>query len=232
MFRQNNNRRNNNARNRAPRNNRRRPNVPARSPATGPGTVVQRTANRIGRVSLTQTNPNGGTILFSTLAFQLADLQGSDTLVNSYEQYRVRKIDVFMKPDITKADGLASADRLVAIQSALNTTTIYSYVDYDTLSVPTEQTILGRDSLKIRALDPHAFRKIASFTPRTKNGDTGVVYPASTWYSTENANLRFLGLAFRATQDSSLWGTTASDAAAVTISYKYHLEFRGLKAQP
>lgn len=217
---------------------RRQPNPPrrnpqaARAPATGPTSVITRKCNRIGKLSLNQSNPNGGTITFNTIGFQLQDIQGSDTLKDSYEQYRVRRIDVFMKPDVSNVSNLTTANQLVAMQVALQTMTVYSYIDYDTSSLPTEQTMLGRDQLRIKALDPHNFRLIASFTPRTKDNTTGVVYPANTWYSTDNDAIKFLGLAIRAAQDSDFWGTTLSTTAGVAVSYKYTLEFRGMKSQP
>lgn len=192
-----------------------------------------RTLNRITNFSLNADNPNGGTRGYATVLNPLSAFAGADSLTNQYEQFRITRVSVYARPDTTNQNGIPAAGRVPALQTAQNNVTVSTYVDYDSFSTPAEADFLGRDGMKIRSLPGGAFRLIASYSPKCRLSDATnnlpALVPNAPWINTAYADLDWLGLAIRSTQDSPFWGTASTNALKVQLFIKATVRFRGLK---
>lgn len=194
--------------------------------------ITSRVVNRISNVSLNTTGPNGGTRGYATVLNPLSAFAGSDSLTSQYDQFRIRNISVYARPDTANASNF-TAGQFNALYSAVNTTTISSYIDYDTFASPTEATFLGRDSMKIRSLPGGKFTLVANYSPRVRMSDAvnnlpALVPPTTSWISTEFADLDWLGLALRTTCDGAAWGVDANNCLRIQLFIKATVDFRGM----
>lgn len=194
-----------------------------------------RTLNRITNVNLATTGPNGGTLTYATILNPLSSFAGSSTLAGQYEQFRIDRIRVYARADSTNVANLGAQGRLLATYQLANFATIATFVDYDSFAAPTEASFLGRDAMKIRSLTGGQFRLIANYAPRCRLSDATNNLPAlvphqrTTWISTAFADLDWLGLNIRVTQDSPYFGLDANNAAKCQLFIKASVTFRGLK---
>jgi hypothetical protein len=235
------NRRNNNNNNRRRfNNNNRRANNNAR-PASAKVTrqdanrQTTRTLNRITNINLNTIGPNGGTLSYSTILNPLSAFAGANTLLQQYEQFRIDRIRVYARTDSSNVLGVNPVGRLLATYSLAESSTLATVIDDDSFSAPTESSFLGRDAMKIRSLSPGTFKLIGNYSPRCRLSDASNDLPAlvphqsTTWISTEFADLDWLGLNIRATQDSPIWGVDTNNCAKVQLFIKASVQFRGLK---
>lgn len=194
-----------------------------------------RTLNRITNISLNTIGPNGGTVSYSTVLNPLSAFAGANTLLDQYEQFRIDNIRVYARTDSSNVLGVNPVGRLLATYSLAEFSTIATFVDYDSFTAPTESSFLGRDAMKIRSLSPGTFRLIGNYSPRCRLSDASNDLPAlvphqsTTWISTDFADLDWLGLNIRCTQDSPIWGTDSNNCAKVQLFIKASVKFRGLK---
>lgn len=220
---------NNNAQSR--RNKRARGGKITRAPAQGPDKTATRLLNKLSTLSLTETNVNGGTRRYTAISPTLNEFYAAGATKLMYEQFRVKNIQIFCRPNTSNINAVASTDRILAIIGANTSTTVASYVDYDTLTAPDERKILARDDLKIRVLDPTRFTKVADFRPRVYYTSTKTVWPLDTWFScTDAGDVEWTGWQARIAQDSPLWGTSSSSSARISLYIVMAVEFKGLKA--
>jgi hypothetical protein len=179
--------------------------------------------------------PNGGSKAFATVLNPLTSFAGSSSLLAQYEQFRIRGIKVYARSDSTNLGGVNPGARFLAAYQLAEFSTIATYIDYDSFSAPTESDFLGRDAMKIRSLRPGQFNLIAAYVPRVRLSDVANNLPAlvpqnnSTWISCSFADLDWLGLNLRITQDCPFWGLDAGNCARAQLFIKADVEFRGLK---
>jgi hypothetical protein len=145
---------------------------------------------------------------------------------------------VYARTDSTNIGAVLPQGRFLALYGLAEYATIASFVDYDSFTAPTEASFLGRDAMKIRSLSPGEFRLVANYSPRCRLSDATNNLPAlvphqqTTWISTDFADLDWLGLNIRCTQDSPYWGIDANNSAKVQLFIKASVSFRGLKKEP
>lgn len=132
----------------------------------------------------------------------VSSYNGSDFISDNFEQYKVTNVEVLMKPSGSALDSPSGTQGAITYQnciySAMNQTYVQSFIDYDTDLNPTFAECLARPSLKVRALAPNNWTKVASFTPRTLSNPSGGVSPTNTftnhWMSTNNMDAKLFGL--------------------------------------
>lgn len=212
--------------------NRRRYFPSAKTQVVNANRVTSRIVNRISNVSLNAAGPNGGTRGYATVLNPLSAFAGSESLAAQYDQFRIRHISIYARPDTANSSNF-TAGQFNALYTAVNTTTVSSYVDYDTFAAPTESTFLGRDSMKIRSLPGGKFTLVANYSPRVRMSDAvnnlpALVPPTTSWISTEFADLDWLGLALRLTCDGGAWGVDANNCLRVQLFIKATVDFRGM----
>lgn len=194
-----------------------------------------RTLNRITNINLAATGPNGGTLTYATILNPLSSFAGSSTLAGQYEQFRIDRIRVYARADSSNVANIGAQGRLLATYQLANYSTIATFVDYDSFAAPTEASFLGRDAMKIRSLTGGQFRLCANYAPRCRLSDATNNLPAlvphqrTTWISTAYADLDWLGINIRVTQDSPYFGLDANNCAKCQLFIKASVTFRGLK---
>jgi hypothetical protein len=148
-------------------------------------------------------------------------------LLAQHEQFRIEEMSVYARVDTSNANSLAAGARISALYSAVNNSTISTFVDYDSFATADEASFLGRDQMKIRALTGGEFKLIGKYTPRCRLSDTTNSLPAyvpsatTTWINTSYPDLEWLGLNYRITSDSASWGGDSNNCLKVA--------FRGMK---
>merc|ERR1711970_832330 len=202
--------------------------------AAPPTTVVTRSLHRMATVNLSTANPNGGTEIFFSFGTTLDSYDAYEQLCAQYEQYRIKNIKMWVRPNAQNLAGLTDAiDRIGASYALTNYSTCESFIDYDTQIAPSQNEIYRRDKVQITKLDGAGWHQIASFTPKVRFDSTTISLPAlvtsNDWLSTAYPELRHLGVRGVFKQDSDFWGTTASTAARMSVYYTATVEFRGLK---
>lgn len=194
-----------------------------------------RTLNRVTNFQVSEVNPNGGRRQYTTVLNPLSSFAGASSLAAQHEQFRIDKISVYARVDTTNANSLPAGARISALYSAVNNTTMASYIDYDSFTAPTEEDFLGRDQMKIRSLTGGEFKLVANYVPRVRLSDATNSLPAlvphqpNTWINTAYEDLDWLGLALRTTSDSTSWGGDASNSLKIQLFIKARVSFRGMK---
>lgn len=207
----------------------------AKTRVQGADRTIQRTLNRITNVSVTGAGPNGGRISYSTVLNPLSSFAGASSLAAQHEQFRIDKISIYARPDVTNINGLVGGARIGALYSAVNNSTVSTYIDYDSVTAPVEQDFLGRDQMKIRSLAGGEFKLVANYAPRCRLSDATNDLPAlvpnarSTWINTQFEDLDWLGCALRLTTDNISWGADANNCYKVQLFIKAKVSFRGMK---
>lgn len=187
-------------------------------------------------MGLTVGNNNGGTEAGLALNTSLGEFNAAPQLKQQYEQYRMTKLRIWVRPNVQNLTGLADpVDKIAACYALNNYSVAEVFLDYDTPTVPTVQETIRRDRLNNIRINPDGWTKLANFRPRAKldtssNNLPGVVLPNSEWLSTDYDDITYLGLRGLLKQDSDFWGTTATDCARFTVYYTADFEFRGLKS--
>lgn len=209
--------------------------VTAKTTTQNASRLTTRTFNRITNVEVTESNPNGGRRAYGTILNPLSAFAGAASLAAQHEQFRIENIAVYARVDTSNANSLAAGSRISALYSAVNNSTIATYIDYDSFSTPDEAGFLGRDQMKIRSLTGGAFRLIGKYIPRCRLSDTVNSLPAmvpnahTTWINTTFLDLDWLGMAFRVTSDNASWGGASNNCIKVQYFIKAKVSFRGMK---
>lgn len=197
--------------------------------------LTTRTFNRITNVDVTESNPNGGRRAYGTILNPLSAFAGAASLAAQHEQYRIENIAVYARVDTSNANSLAAGSRISALYSAVNNSTIATYIDYDSFATPDEAGFLGRDQMKIRSLTGGEFKLIGKYVPRCRLSDATNSLPAlvpnarTTWINTTYTDLDWLGMAFRVTSDNASWGGATNNCIKVQYFIKAKVSFRGMK---
>lgn len=229
---------NRNNRQRAPRrrnNNNGRPRT-LNAPSLDANRTVKRTFNSITTLNLSSVNPNGGTERYFNLAYSLSEFPGSENTVKAYEQYRFEKIEIWMRTSLQNVAGLTGQAKYSGMYSAVNSTRVDSFIDYDTDAPPTNSAqITSRDQLSSIALQTSRWTKVAAYVPRARLSDASNSLPAlvlpnaSSWISTQFDDIEWLGLRGGLYSDGDQWGTSSSTSLKIEVFCKVAVACRGLR---
>jgi hypothetical protein len=144
------------------------------------------------RVSL-NSNVGTNTILERTFQWDGDELQGFNAISAGFDQYRIRKIQVFASScaaTVTQLQIPASIARQPIFANA--STTIYSAVDLTGGPNPGVD-IQAYQNCEFRIPEPFKATKLAEFAPRLAQSD-GLLYTPNTWVSTSNSTKLWNGL--------------------------------------
>lgn len=183
-----------------------------------------------------EASGNGVQTGFS-LTSALSDYQGHEFVENNFEQYKIQNVEILMKPSASAleyADTVAGSIKYQSsIYSAMNQTYIRSFVDYDTDTNPTLEECEQRPNLKVRALAPNNWTKIASYSPRTlTNPSSSGGAPSNNfnrhWMSTNNMDVKLYGLRGIGTNPAPIFDTQ-DNVNAVDVRVTITVHMRGPK---
>jgi len=166
---------------------------------------------------------------------------GSDFVSDNFEQYRVSRVKVLMKPSSAALnDGLPPANTQEAIEyqnsvySLMNNTEVQSFVDYDTTTAPSYTECLTRPNLRMRALKPNDWTMVASYAPKTLSnpsntvGVPSITFSGAKWMTTNNMSAVLRGLRGRISNRSPLFNAQAN-VASVDVMFAITVHMRGFK---
>lgn len=187
--------------------------------------------------SESSTNGTYGAFAYT---FPLSSYTGYQFVEDNFEQYKVTNVEVLMKPSLTtinNGEAPANTQESILFQnsiySAMNGTYVRSFIDYDTGTAPTIQECETRTNLKVRALVPNNWTKIASFCPRSlsNQGFTGGT-PSNTfqnhWMSTNNMGTQLFGVRGVASNSSPIFDTQ-DNVMAIEIRLTITVQMKGPK---
>lgn len=133
--------------------------------------------------------------------------QGHEFIEQNFEQYKVTAVEILMRPSaatLNNGNQPTTTQEAIAYQnsvySAMNSTSILSFIDHDTSVRPTFVECEQRPNLKVNALRPNNWTKIARFSPKTlSNASASGTGPSNTfnssiWMTTENLGTELFGL--------------------------------------
>lgn len=191
-----------------------------------------------------QNQSQGGVQAFFAVTSAVSDYVGSNFVSNNFEQYKVLRVKVSMKPSATALNnGLAPTTTQESIlyqnsvYSLCNQTEVQSFIDYDTDVNPTYPEILSRPNMTKRALAPNAWTVVANFVPRTltNTSNTGVApsnnFNTSTWMSTNQMNAKLYGYRGCVSNRAPVFDTQ-DNVAAVDFMLQITVAMRGPKNSP
>lgn len=144
------------------------------------------------RVSL-NSNVGTNTILERTFQWDGDELQGFNSISAGFDQYRIRKIQVYVSScasSITQIQIASSIARQPVFANA--STTIYSAVDVTGGPNPGAD-IQAYQNCEFRIPHPYNSTKLADFVPRLAQSE-GLLYTPNTWVSTSNPTKLWNGL--------------------------------------
>lgn len=144
---------------------------------------------------------NGANVVFEReLTFALANFQGAEAIANNWEQYRFKRVRIFIHSAQTEFSegGVVQATNMDLIKSPLfqnMSTIVYTAVDVNT---PTGSSaganIFAYNNLEYRSLSATKL-KIADFSPRIKtNSNTSLIRETSTFISCNSLDIFWVGL--------------------------------------
>lgn len=236
--------RNSNRRGRASRGRRggpRRP-APRQRVAMSNNRVATRTLRATTRVFLQFDDAQQGGVERSFgFSNSIGEYIGSDYIADNFEQYRVSRVKVLMKPSSAALNnGLQPANVGESIKfqnsvySLMNNTEVQSFVDYDSDLAPTYTNCLTRPNLRMRALAPNNWTMIASYAPKTlsnpsnTSGVPSITFGNSTWMTTKNMSVTLRGLRGRVSNRSPVFDTQ-TNVACVDVMFAATVHMRGFK---
>jgi hypothetical protein len=177
------------------------------------------------RVSL-NSNVGTNTILERTFQWDGDELQGFNAISAGFDQYRIRKIQVFASScaaDITQIQIASSIAKQPIFANA--STTIYSAVDLTGGPNPGAD-IQAFQNCEFRIPDPFKATKLADFVPRLAQQD-GLLYTPNTWVSTSNTTKLWNGLHTRfVNSEGTNVFPSPSSQQEFNIRSVVHVEFR------
>jgi len=177
------------------------------------------------KVSL-NTSSGDNTILNRTFQWNGDELQGFGTISSGFDQYRIRKIQVFVSSCANEPSQLQIPLSLARQAIYANaSTTIYSAVDVTGGSNPGAD-IESYQNVEFRIPHPYQATKLADFTPRLAQTD-GLLYTPNTWVATTNPTKLWNGLHTRFVNSSGTnVFTSAANQQQFNIRSVVHVEFR------
>jgi len=192
-------------------NSNRKGNRPANKPhrvARSNDQTTSRKFRAISRIFFQDDGESGvsGTQGAFAYTFPVSSYTGSDFISDNFEQYQVSNVEILMKPSAsTLNNGNVPSTTLQSIQyqnsvySAMNSTYVQSFIDYDSETNPSFTDCQTRPNLKVRALQPNNWTKIASFKPKTlSNQSFGSGAPSNNfenvWMTTSNLDAQLFGV--------------------------------------
>lgn len=177
------------------------------------------------RVGL-NTSLGTNTILDRTLQWNGAELQGFNAISAGFDQYRIRRIQLFITPCATQITQIQIASSLAKqpIYSCASTT-VYSAVDLTGGPNPGAD-ILAFQNCEFRTPDPHSVVKLADFEPRIEN-TSGLLYTTNTWLSTSNTSQLWNSIHLRFINSNGTFVfTNPADPQEFNLRSVVHVEFR------
>jgi hypothetical protein len=177
------------------------------------------------RVGL-NNNVGTNTILDRTLQWDGAELQGFNPISAGFDQYRIKRISVYVTPCATSVTQIQIASSILKspVYSCASTT-VYSAVDLTGGANPGAD-ILAFQNCEFRTPDPYKAVKIADFAPRLQQS-AGLLYNPNTWVSTSNTTQLWNALHLRFINSN---GTdvfpSPNDQQEFNLRSVVHIEFR------
>lgn len=178
---------------------------------------------------------------YFSVAYPIGDYVGTDFISQCFDQYRVKNVQVLMRPSATLINGgdapTSATDSIkfqTSIYSLMNGTHCAAFIDYDTDVNPTEVECLQRPNLKLQSLKSDAWTMIASFSPKTLSNQSGtgaapnITFNSSTWLDTTNLNAKQFGVRGMINNASPLWAVNTNEPA-VELMVTATVEMRGPK---
>jgi len=177
------------------------------------------------KVSL-NSSAGDNTILDRSFQWNGDELQGFGTISSGFDQYRIRRIQVFVSSCANEPSQLQIPLSLARQAIYANaSTTIYSAVDV-TGGVNPGPDIESFQNVEFRVPHPYQTTKLADFTPRLAQSD-GLLYTTNTWVATTNATKLWNGLHTRFVNSSGTnVFTSPSNQQQFNIRSVIHVEFR------
>jgi len=195
-------------------------------------------ANIFFQQEATETSGVQGAFAFTA---PVSSYTGTNYVSDNFEQYRVRWVEVLMKPSAqTLNNGTAPSNTQEAIAyqnsvySAMNATYVQSFIDYDTATNPTFTECLTRPQVKVSSLSPTRWTKIARFAPRTLSNPSftgtgpSTSFGSNTWMATENLSTELLGVRGMCTNSSPVFDTQ-DNVMSISVRLSIVVEMKGMK---
>lgn len=223
-----------------PRQRRRRNNRPAIRPhrvARANNQVSMRRFRGTSRILFQQQSGGGGVEGGFSIASAISDYIGSSFISDNFEQYKVTNVEVLMKPSAAAlSPPTTTQDSIIyqnSVYSAMNQTYVQSFIDYDSDQNPSFAECQTRPNLKVRALMPNNWTKIASFSPKTLSnqsatGSAPTITFANEWLSTNNLTTLQFGVRGLCTNDSPVFDTQ-DNICSVDVRVTATVHMRGPK---
>lgn len=205
--------------------------------------MVTRTFRAVGRIFFQEEGPPGVGGVQGAFAYTapISSYTGYEFIENNFEQYRVRSVEVLMKPSANALNNgavPANVSEAFAYQnsvySAMNSTYVQSFIDYDTGVNPTFTECQQRPTLKVNSLSPNNWTKIARFSPKTlSNQSASGTGPSNTfnsavWMTTNNLGTELFGVRGVCSNTSPVFDTQ-DNVLCVDVRLAVVVEMKGTK---
>jgi len=172
------------------------------------------------------TSLGTNTVLNRTLQWDGAEFNGFNSISAGFDQYRIRRLQVFVTSSASSVSQLQIAGSLAKQPLYANcSTTVYSAVDLTGGANPGPD-IEAFQNCEFRQPDPNKATKIADFIPRLAQS-SGLLYTANTWVSTSNTTQLWNALHLRfVNSNGTLIFPSPSDPQEFNVRTVAHVEFR------
>jgi len=172
------------------------------------------------------TSQGSNTILERTIQWDGAELQGFSAISSNWDQYRIKRIQVFLtscSAPVTQLQIPLSIARQPLYANA--STTVYSAVDVTGGPNPGVD-IQAYQNVEFRQVHPWNATKVADFEPRIDQS-SGLLYTPSTWVSTSNPTQIWNALHLRIvnSRGTNVW-TSPTTPQEYNVRSVVHVEFR------
>jgi hypothetical protein len=166
------------------------------------------------------------TTLNRTLQWDGAELQGFNAISAGFDQYRIKRIQVFISSTTHAVQNLTIPQSMAQQPIFANaSTTVYSAVDVTGGPNPGAD-IQAFQNCEFRVPHPFASTKLADFQPRLEQTD-GLLYTPSTWVSTSNSTKLWNALHLRfVNSGGAIIFPSPGDPQRFNLRSVVHVEFR------
>lgn len=203
----------------------------------------QRILRGISKIFLQSDNvQQGGVAGFYGYTNSVGELPGHEFIKNNFEQYRVRRVKILMKPSTAFLNGGSppsnTQESIIyqnSVYSLMNGTEVESFIDYDSTIAPGNYNeLLTRPNLKVKALKPNNWTMIADYEPRSMTNPSftssspTITWSPMVWMSTENMDTPLRGLRGRVTNRAQVFNTQ-DNVVAVDVMITFSVQMRGPK---
>lgn len=203
-------------------------------------TIHKRTFRGTSEVFLQQSDGDGVYASFE-LTFPIGQYRGSTFISQCFDQYRVRRVTLLMRPSARTLNGGSSPTTPLdtikfqsSLYSLMNGTQVWSFIDYDTAVAASIEQCLQRPNLKMQSLQGSAWTMIAKFAPKTLSNQSGsgpapnINFNSTTWLDTTNLAVNQYGVRGIIRNASPVFDTQ-DNVAKVEIMAIAEVEMRGPK---